>query len=229
VQKGKPSDAWEIRASSIEDAGGNKMQLWDHSYTAGEEEILPMLGRFRQGAQMTILPFSLWSGEKAWKIGLTLSPRSNAPFSPEELQVVRDLPVPDAGKVIPLNTTNAVPGGTLLLDGLYGKGWDPSGPEGRFPDSVVLAMTPLRPVVVVKAVNESGREIRFAPPVPFSRQVGTGRSGTNSWASVRLLQGIALSVPPDSKSLAITFGFATNRVVTFLAPGPEFPSGLAKK
>jgi hypothetical protein len=44
-----------------------------------------------------------------------------------------------------------------------------------------------------------------------------------------MFQGVALSVPPESKSLAITFGFATNRVVTFVAPAPEFPSGLSKR
>jgi hypothetical protein len=42
-------------------------------------------------------------------------------------------------------------------------------------------------------------------------------------------EGVALNAPPESKSLAITFGFATNRVVTFLASAPEFPSGLIKE
>ena len=214
--QGEPSTAWQIKGCTLQDAGGNKLAMWQSSFADGDEEILPLRGVFRDRSHSTILPFTLWPGEKAWQIVAVLAPRAGAHFSAAELCTFRNLPVPEPDETVPLSASAIVQGTTMVLESLCGSDSDPSAEAHLFRGSAVLVTphfgTGCSPVLV-RAVDDAGRMIPVGAPVSFSRQVST-----NSW---RECTGTPLTIPATSKSLEITFGVTTNRLVFFQVPPPD--------
>jgi hypothetical protein len=95
-----------------QDACGNNLQLWEHSVAAGAEEVLPLRSRFEDRSESTVLPYTLWPGETAWKLRAVCAPRADAEFNSDELCVFRGVPVPDHDRVIPF----LVSGGAMVGD-----------------------------------------------------------------------------------------------------------------
>jgi hypothetical protein len=212
TRQGRPTEEWMPVSFRVEGSVGNRFDAGAYGNPKRQGNVTQLS-----------LPQNLFAKEGPWWVSVEVARTPHAHFAPNELIVLRKVPVPTragksqfiTGEVAPVSgIVNGVP---LACRGLR---WSSLGPP--YAEAVVdlrIDRLPGYRATLVKATDDSGRDV----PLPE----GESRINEFSQLSTPMVQfDLPLLIRKPMKTVDLTFAVQRTRSVTFQAT-PTQPAGPA--
>lgn len=189
------NEAWLVEPAELSDATGNRAQAAPCSRWSITDEYY--------------LGPALWPDESAWRLTLTL--RRCRGYDSEEVLTFTNVPVPAVGATNTFFQTNSVHGVPVLLKQEFIREPD------RTPVVLRGSMSATR--VVVELVNPpEGWVVDF---VQLNADTGWRPKEWSNWQTANSAVVTLFSIPPDVRSLDLTWAVQKVRTVEFLVKPPK--------
>lgn len=217
LREGKAVSTWQVTRVHITDATGNASWM-PHTSTHQDGKELFVFRKLWSSDIMS--PISFWSGEKAWKLGLTFSPRPQAQWSTNELYTVDRVLLPNRSEVLPVRSSHTVNGVTFSIEAIHGADHPPEAAEGSFHGRTVIMLGNYHfneSIVLLSATTAEGEELNVEPPKNAILTRSTPGGGTSSGT----VSAFPIEEAPEETTVTLTFGVTTNRSASILIPPPK--------